>query len=277
MTMKLLSLGRIFLFALLLPPVSPAAIAQVTEATLKLSVADEQSNTVSGVSVEITNEDTGVKRAAVTDNNSQVTVAGLPSGSYAVSLKANGFKSFSQKNLKLNVGQMAELKIQLSVGAVEEVVNIDAGTAQLQIATEGRVADTLDQKKVSELPIPQRDVYALPKLSSGATFIPGAANSTKLTNSPVVTVNGNRYRGNNYVLDGAMNSNSNNSGEPAIVPSIESIEEAQVQTNNFSSEFGRGNGAVINLRTKSGTNQFHGRLWEFHRNAAINARNFFCD
>ena len=275
MTMKLFSLGRIFLFALLLPPVSPAAIAQVTEATLKLSVADEQSNTVSGVSVEITNEDTGVKRAAVTDNNGQVTVAGLPSGSYAVSLKANGFKSFSQKNLKLNVGQMAELKIQLSVGAVEEVVNIDAGTAQLQIATEGRVADTLDQKKVSELPIPQRDVYALPKLSSGATFIPGAANSTKLTNSPVVTVNGNRYRGNNYVLDGAMNSNSNNSGEPAIVPSIESIEEAQVQTNNFSSEFGRGNGAVINLRTKSGTNQFHGRLWEFHRNAALNARNFF--
>src|SRR5687768_2826648 len=98
MTMKLCSLGRIFLFALLLPPVSPAAIAQVTEATLKLSVADEQSNTVSGVSVEITNEDTGVKRAAVTDNNGQVTVAGLPSGSYAVSLKANGFKSFSQKN-----------------------------------------------------------------------------------------------------------------------------------------------------------------------------------
>jgi hypothetical protein len=275
MTMKLFTLGRTFLFALLLPLVSTAAMAQVTEATLKLSVADEQSNTVSNVSVEITNEDTGMKRAAITDNNGQVTVAGLPSGSYAVSLKANGFKSFSQKNLKLNVGQMAELKIQLSVGAVEEVVNIDAGAAQLQIATEGRVADTLDQKKVSELPIPQRDVYALPKLSSGATFIPGAANSTKLTNSPVVTVNGNRYRGNNYVLDGAMNSNSNNSGEPAIVPSIEAIEEAQVQTNNFSSEFGRGNGAVINLRTKSGTNQFHGRLWEFHRNAALNARNFF--
>jgi hypothetical protein len=275
MTMKLFTLRCIFLIALLLPAVSMAAMAQVTDATLKLSVADEQSNTVSGVSVDITNEDTGVKRAAVTDNNGQVTVAGLPSGSYAVSLKANGFKSFSQKNLKLNVGQMAELKIQLSVGAVEEVVNIDAGAAQLQIATEGRVADTLDQRKVSELPIPQRDVYALPKLSSGATFIPGAANSTKLTNSPVVTVNGNRYRGNNYVLDGAMNSNSNNSGEPAIVPSIEAIEEAQVQTNNFSSEFGRGNGAVINLRTKSGTNQFHGRLWEFHRNAALNARNFF--
>jgi len=252
-----------------------AGVAQVTDATLKFSVSDEQNNSVAGSSVEIINEETGVRRNVVTDNNGQVTVAGLASGNYTVSLKAAGFKTFQQRNLKLNVGQTAELNIQLSVGDVQEIVNIEAGATQLQISTEGRVADALDQRKVSELPIPQRDVYALPKLSAGATFIPGAANSTKLTNSPVVTVNGNRYRGNNYVLDGAMNSNSNNSGEPAIVPSIEAIEEVQVQTNNFSSEFGRGNGAVINLRTKSGTNALHGRLWEFHRNAALNARNFF--
>jgi len=249
--------------------------AQVTDATLKLNVSDTQNNSVAGSSVEIINEETGVRRTVATDSHGQVTVAGLSSGNYSLSLKATGFKTFQQRNLKLNVGQTAELAIQLSIGEVQEVVNIEAGAAQLQIATEGRVADALDQRKVSELPIPQRDVYALTKLSAGATFIPGAANSTKLTNSPVVTVNGNRYRGNNYVLDGAMNSNSNNSGEPAIVPSIEAIEEVQVQTNNFSSEFGRGNGAVINLRTKSGTNAFHGRLWEFHRNAALNARNFF--
>jgi hypothetical protein len=258
---------------LLLPALT--TIAQVTDATLKLSVSDTQNNFVSGSAVEIANEETGVRRTAVTDNNGQVTIAGLASGNYAVLLKAVGFKTFSQKNLKLSVGQTAELKIQLSVGDVQEVVDIQASAGQLQIATEGRVYDALDQRRVSELPIPQRDVFALTKLSAGATFIPGAANSTKLTNSPVVTVNGNRYRGNNYVLDGAMNSNSNNSGEPAIVPSVETVEEAQIQTNNFSSEFGRGNGAVINLRTKSGTNQFHGRLWEFHRNAALNARNFF--
>ncbi len=250
-------------------------LAQVTDATLKLSVSDAQNNSVAHSSVEISNEETGLRRTVTTDDRGQVTIAGLASGNYSLSLKAAGFKTFQQRNLKLNVGQTAELAIQLSVGEVNEVVNIEAAVAQLQISTEGRVADALDQRKVSELPIPQRDVYALPKLSAGATFIPGAANSTKLTNSPVVTVNGNRYRGNNYVLDGAMNSNSNNSGEPAIVPSIEAIEEVQVQTNNFSSEFGRGNGAVINLRTKSGTNQFHGRLWEFHRNAALNARNFF--
>ena len=125
------------------------------------------------------------------------------------------------------------------------------------------------------MPLPQRDVFALPKLSAGAVAIPGAANSTKLTNSPVITVNGNRYRGNNYVLDGSLNVNANNTGEPLIVPSVEVIEEVQVQTSNFSAEFGRGNGAVINMRTKSGTNNFRGQLWEYHRNADLNARNFF--
>lgn len=249
--------------------------AQVTEATLKINVTDERGNAISGSVIEIVSEETGIKRTATSDNDGQATVAGLPSGAYSLSLTATGFKTFRQKNLKLNVGQTAELKVQLSIGEVQEVVNIAAATTQLQISTEGRVSDVLDQKKVSELPIPQRDVFALTKLSVGATAIPGAATSTKLTSSPVITVNGNRYRGNNYVLDGAMNSNPNNSGEPAIVPSIEAVEEVQVQTSNFSSEFGRGNGAVINLRTKSGTNQLHGRLWEFHRNAALNARNFF--
>lgn len=250
-------------------------LSQVTEATLKLSVLDPQNQAVAGASAEMVNDATGVKRAVVTDNNGQTTIAGLPSGNYTLTLRAPGFKMFQQKNLKLNVGQSLELDIQMTVGDLQEVVNVEALAGQLQISTEGRVSDALDQRKVSELPIPQRDVFAVTKLSAGATLIPGAANSTKLTNSPVVTVNGNRYRGNNYVLDGAMNSNSNNSGEPAIVPSIEAVEEVQIQTNNFSSEFGRGNGAVINLRTKTGTNQIHGRLWEFHRNAALNARNFF--
>ena len=90
-----------------------------------------------------------------------------------------------------------------------------------------------------------------------------------------MTVNGNRYRGNNYVLDGAMNSNPNNSGEPAIVPSSEAVEEVQVQTLNFAAEFGRGNGAVINVQVRAGNNKLRGRVWEFHRNDALNASNHF--
>src|SRR5262245_52642183 len=100
--MKKVFLRQVFLLTALLAPLAPAVVAQVTEATLKLSVADEQSNAVSGASIEITNEETGMRRTAVSDGNGQATVAGLPSGAYAMSLKANGFKSFSQKNLKLN-------------------------------------------------------------------------------------------------------------------------------------------------------------------------------
>jgi hypothetical protein len=99
--------------------------------------------------------------------------------------------------------------------------------------------------------------------------------SYKLTNSPTVTVNGNRFRGNNYVLDGSMNTHTLNEGEPGIVPSIESIEEVQVQTGNFSSEYGRGNGSVVNMRTRSGTNEFHGKAWEYLKNTDLNARNYF--
>jgi Carboxypeptidase regulatory-like domain len=93
---------QVYLLVTLLPLLSLAAIAQVTEATLKLSAVDEQSGSVSGASIEITNEETGMKRIAITDNNGQATIAGLPSGGYAVLLKASGFKTFSRKNLKLN-------------------------------------------------------------------------------------------------------------------------------------------------------------------------------
>ena len=254
---------------------SLSAFAQLTESTLRGTVADTSGNYVVASPVVAKNNETGQTRSATTDDHGAFLLAGMAPGSYTVFVRVAGFKTFEQQTIRLNAGQTSEISIKLEIGDLQEVVNIEGGGAQVQIATEGRVSDSLDQRKVSELPIPQRDVFALTKLSAGATFIPGTANSTKLTSSPVVTVNGNRYRGNNYVLDGAMNSNSNNSGEPAIVPSIEAIEEVQIQTNNFSSEFGRGNGAVISLRTKTGTNQFHGRLWEFHRNAALNARNFF--
>ena len=150
-----------------------------------------------------------------------------------------------------------------------------AGAVSVAVSREGRLSDTFGRTEVQNLPLPQRDVFLLPRMSAGAAFIPGAANSTKLSSSPVITVNGNRYRGNNYVLDGAMNTNPNNTGEPAIVPALEAVEEVQVQTLNFAAEFGRGNGAVINVQTRSGTNELRGRVWEYFRSDALNARNHF--
>lgn len=265
------SLISLLLFILIPHTVS----SQITEAALKGTVLDAAGNVLAASSIIARNDDTGQSRNATTDNSGSFLLAGLPSGSYTVSVRVAGFKTFEQPALKLNVGQTTEMQIKLEVGGVEETVVVSGGESRTIVSSEARLSDTFEQRALTELPLPQRDIFLLPKLSAGATAIPGAASSTKVNNSPVITVNGNRYRGNNYVLDGAMNTNPNNSGEPAIVPSLEAIEEAQVQTGNFSSEFGRGNGAVINLRTKSGTNEFHGRVWEYHRNAALNARNFF--
>jgi Carboxypeptidase regulatory-like domain/TonB dependent receptor len=248
---------------------------QITESTLRGKVTDSSGNVIVSSAIVAQSDATGQVSTTTTDENGSFVFASLPSGSYTVFVRVPGFKTYELKNLKLNVGQSSELNIKLEIGDLSANVTIGAEDAIAQVSTEGRISDAFTRREVVDLPLPQRDVFALPKLSAGATAIAGAASSTKLTNSPVITVNGNRYRGNNYVLDGATNSNANNSGEPLIVPSVEVIEEVQVQTNNFSAEFGRGNGAVINMRTKSGTNNLHGQAWNYHRNAALNARNFF--
>ncbi|MFN7270605.1 MAG: TonB-dependent receptor domain-containing protein, partial [bacterium] len=238
-------------------------------------VVDGQGEAVVAAPLILRNLKTGQARTAQSGPDGNFLLAGLAPGEYEVEVRFAGFRAYRQTDLRLGAGQTVELTVRLEIGAVTDVVNISGGEALLSVSTEGRLADNFSTREISSLPLPQRDVFALPRLSAGATAIAGAANSTKLTNSPVVTVNGNRYRGNNYVLDGAINTNPNNTGEPTLVPALESLEEAQVQTSNFSSEYGRGNGAVINLRTKSGTNEIHGRLWSIHRNAALNARNLF--
>jgi Carboxypeptidase regulatory-like domain/TonB dependent receptor len=262
-------------FVLLLSALVVTSHAQLTEATLKGVVQDSTGGALVTSPVTVTNESTGQERSTSTSGSGAFVIAELPPGKYTVTVQVSGFKTFEQKGILLNVGLATELTIRLEVGKVEERVEVHADGVTVPVSTEGRLSDNFNQTQITDLPLPKRDVFSITSLSAGATAIPGAANSTKLTNSPVVTVNGNRYRGNNYVLDGSIDTNPNNTGEPAIVPSLESVEEAQVQTGNFSSEFGRGNGAVVNLRTKSGSNQFHGKVWEYQRNAALNATNYF--
>lgn len=254
---------------------APSAFAQLTDATLKGLVGDSSGARVTTSVATVTNENTQQTRSATTDNDGRFVMASLAPGAYTVQVTANGFKTFYEKHVVLSVGQATELEVRLQVGDVQETVEVSAEVSKVPVAMDARLSDTLEQNRITDLPVAQRDIFGLTRLSAGATAIPGAANSTKLTNSPVVTVNGNRYRGNDYILDGSMDTNPNNTGEPAIVPSLDSVEEVQVQTGNFSGEYGRGNGSVVNIRTKSGTNQVHGKAWEYARNAAANALNRF--
>ncbi len=268
-------LGKMLLISAFLFFNSFSGNAQITETSLRGMVSDSSGNVIVASAVVAQNDATAQISTTTTNENGEFVFPSLPSGSYTIFVRVPGFKTYELKSLKLNVGQTSDLTIKLEIGEVSATIQVESNETLTQVSSEARVSDTFTRQSITELPIPQRDVFALSKLSAGATAIAGAANSTKLTNSPVITVNGNRYRGNNYVLDGALNVNANNTGEPAIVPSVEVIEEVQVQTSNFSAEFGRGNGSVVNMRTKSGTNEFRGQIWEYHRNAALNARNFF--
>lgn len=247
---------------------------QLTQATLKGLVNDASQGTVAASEITLVNDSTGESRSTMSDGSGAFVMAGMAPGTYTLKVAAQGFRAVEQRELLLNVGKTTEVNIKLEVATVQTDVQVVDSAAKVAVNTEARLSDSFSKAEMSLLPL-SRDIYALPKLSAGATSIPGAASSTKLNSSPVVTVNGNRYRGNNYVLDGALNVNPNNTGEPTIVPSTESLQEAQVQTSNFSSEYGRGNGSVVNLSTKSGSNEFHGRAWEYLRNTDLNARNFF--
>ena len=251
-----------------------SSIGQLTQATLRGGVIDSSDSAVSAAEITLHNDATGELRASKSDASGAFVMAGMAPGTYTLKVKAPGFRNLERQELTLNTGRTTEISIKLEIESLQTDVQVTESAAKIPVSTEARLSDSFTRTEMSTLPL-SRDIYLLPKLSAGATSIPGAASSTKLNSSPVVTVNGNRYRGNNYVLDGALNVNPNNTGEPTIVPSIESLQEAQVQTSNFSSEFGRGNGSVVNLTTKSGTNEFHGRLWEYARNKEMNARNFF--
>lgn len=253
---------------------SVAAYGQLTQATLKGTISDISDSVVTASEITARNDGTGEARSVKSDASGNFVMSGMNPGAYTLKVNATGFRQMEQRNLILNVGRTTEINVKLEVASLQTDVQVIETAAKVAVSTEARLSDTFTKAEMSLLPL-SRDIYALPKLSAGATAIPGAASSTKLNNSPVVTVNGNRYRGNNYVLDGALNVNPNNTGEPTIVPTTESLQEAQVQTSNFSSEYGRGNGSVVNLSTKSGSNELHGRIWEYNRNAAFNARNFF--
>jgi len=248
--------------------------AQLTEGTLKGSVSDS-SGSIPHAAIVVTNQDTTIGRSVVGGDDGSFTVPELPPGFYTVQVKVQGYKTFEQRGVQLNVGKTSEISVHLEVGGVDQTVEVNAEQARVPVSTDGRLSDTLEKNQITGLPIPGRDVFYLTSLSAGASNVPGASASGKLTNSPAVTVNGNRFRGNDYVLDGALDEYILEEGTPSIVPSLESIEEVQVQTDNFSSEYGRGNGSVVNIRTRSGTNAFHGRVWEYHKNAAFNAANRF--
>jgi Carboxypeptidase regulatory-like domain/TonB-dependent Receptor Plug Domain/TonB dependent receptor len=267
---------RVALWVVILLPCTGALWGQTTEGGIVGTIRDEKGASVAAAQVTITNVATGLKRQTTTADNGIFRVLALPAGSYEVEAQAPGFAGTNVKDIQVGVDQIRTLDLTLRVGGKAEVVNVEADASLTQTET-SKVGEIIDNRKVEDLPLNGRDFAQLARLNPGVAVSGGGGGQQGGEgNVSGFSSNGQRSTSNNFLVDGVDNNNYF-AGEAAQLPSIDSIQEFEVQTNTFAAEYGRNSGSVVNLVTKSGTNQLHGSVYEFFRNDVLDSRNYFND
>lgn len=250
-------------------------VAQEIYATLIGTVTDASGGVVSGASVTVHSDatDTDV-RTVTTEANGGFTVTNLPAGTYSVTVQLAGFRTFNASNVVLNVAQKRSLPVQLQTGQISETVNVTESAAAVQTASAAQ-AGTITGTQVRELELNNRNFQQLVTLQPGVVSgLPDVINFG-ISNSTNVVVNGARNTANNWTVDGADINDSGSNGTLLNVPSVDAIQEFTLGRSNYDAQYGRSGGGQVLTATKSGTDQFHGDLYEFVRNDYFNANNFF--
>jgi len=263
---------RLFLLLSLLTAVSALSVdtfAQGIRATVTGRVVDSSGAVVPKAKITITNTGTNETRVVETGDEGDYTIPQLPPGDYSLTIEQVGFKKAVQR-FTLETGQGARVDITLVAGAVTEQVEITAVTPVVS-AEDAALGNVVDQKKIVELPLNGRDYLQLAQLQPNV-FAP-AQNSTVGFRGGF-NVAGNSEIANNYIKDGIDN-NDETTNQPLHRPILDAVREFKVLTGTYSAEYGRQAGGQIIVTTKNGTNDFHGSAFEFHRNSALDARNFF--
>ena len=265
-----------FLSLVLLFACPLAARAQQETATITGEVKDATGAVVPKAVVTITNVGTNISVKTETNDQGSYIIPSLRPGDYNLTVEKTGFNKTLRSGVTLQVNQFTRIDITLQIGQVSEVVEVAGGAPLLETETSSR-GSVIDQRKIVDLPLNGRDYNQLALLSPGV--LPGTPRLASVNFKGVLNVNGNRTFNNVFLLDGVDNISYSNSfrGENVqlLQPSIEALQEFKIQTNAYSAEFGRSSGAVINATIKSGTNGVHGSLYEFLRNDALDANNFF--
>jgi len=243
---------------------APAAHAQAGSAELTGVVHDQEAAVVPGASVTLTHATTNQARTLVTGSEGFYAATGLPPGEYQVRVELAGFRPLVRNGVRLETGEAARLDLELVVGDVTEDVTVTADTPVLQ-AERATLGQIVDQKRIVDLPLNGRTFISLAALAPGVALPPG---------SQLPRINGGRPRVNEYLYDG-ISVLQPEPGQVAFFPVIDAIQEFKIESNSPPAEFGRFNGGVVNLTMKSGSNAYHGTAFEFLRNEALNARNFF--
>lgn len=251
------------------------ALAQVTSGTILGNVTDSSGASVASAAVTVTNLDTGAVFKTTTNSAGDYVATPLAIGRYSVQVQVQGFKSEISTNLVVNVQDRLRLDFKLQIGATSESVTVQDTEPLLETAS-SNLSQVVDSQSVDDLPLNGRFVTQLAVLSAGVAPTPkGAADS----NTGGFTANGVRPYQNNYMLDGVddnnMQSGLTSGATYVVMPPPDAIGEFKLQTNSMSAEFGRSAGGVLNATTKSGTNKYHGSLFEFLRNSAFDSKNYF--
>src|SRR3954470_7999626 len=278
--MPTIRLRRAASLALLALALTAPAFAQATGAITGV-ITDQSGAVMPGVTVEATNTATAQTRNSVTGADGFYTLPLLQPGRYHVKATLAGFKPVVREAVDVSVGDTSRADIKLTVGGVEESVTV-SGESPLVETAHATLGITIDQQKVVELPLNGRNFTQLGTLVPGVVAPPaglgGAAGDATPGGFGAATsgfsVNGMRNQSNNFLLDGASNNDTFNTGF-VMRPPPDAIEEFKIQTHSYSAEFGRNSGSVVNVVTKAGTNEAHGAAWEFNRDDGLQARNIF--
>ena len=253
--------------------VAPFASAQSTGGRIRGTVVDQSGGAIAGAKVLLVNEGNGTERDAESGATGEYIFLEVPVGSYQIQVNQTGFKKYVRKGIVVNLNEVVNLDIPLVIGGSSETVEV-TGLPPLVDTTSTQLGAVVGERAVSNLPLAQRDTYQLLQLQPGVQSQVGLDTVYGSDRAGVVSVNGGRGRDNNFTVNGG-DGNDQFAGLPAIQPSPDAIEEFRVLTNTFDAEYGRNSGAVVNVVTKSGTNDFHGSAYEFFRNKNLNAKGFF--
>src|SRR5437870_3064497 len=254
------------------------ALAQVNTATVSGTVHDESGAVLPGASVVIQNQDTGISRTVVTNETGRYSAAALGLGNYQVAVELPGFQRQVRSGITLTVGREAVVDFSLGVGTVSQTVEV-TGEAPLVELTNANLGGLVDDRTIRDMPLNSRSwdtlAYTIPGVvkygSAGGGFNSGSGDNK-------FSVAGSRSYSNSFLLDGTDINDSSNStpgGSAGTNLGVDAIKEFKIVATTFSAEYGRATGAVVSAVTRSGTNDLHGTLFEFHRNSAFDARTIF--
>lgn len=267
--------GRLLAAAFLVIRFCSSAYAQST-ASLEGQINDQHGATIPAVELTVRNRDIGLIRAAATDDEGRYQIAALPVGFYRIEVRASGFQTQIVQSLKIEVGRRITQNFQLQPGDITKTVTVTTEHDLIERSSM-TVGQVVDQKMVQELPLNGRYFLDLGLLAAGSvTPAQGAFSSAPIRGlgSFAITTAGNREETVNYLVNGITLNNLTFSSI-SFQPSLETVQEFKIDNSGLSAQYGQSSGAVVNIATRSGTNEFHGEAFEFLRNNAFDARNFF--